>query len=122
MRAREYTDPECKTQTHMEPNNDTSSIKTNNFDFTTDKITKQVIMSPAHQVLEPIGIVSPIGNVCPKLIMKELWGLKLNWYYKVPEHTRMHFIKWTEELKYLEQIIVPRWLEPNDNIQHMRVC
>lgn len=58
MRAREYTDPECKTQTHMEPNNNTLSIKTNNFDFTTDKITKQVIMSPAHQVFEPIGIVS----------------------------------------------------------------
>lgn len=79
-------------------------------------------MSTSHQVFEPIGIVSPIANVCPKLIMKELWGLKLDWYYKVPEHIRMHFIKWTEELKYLEQIIVPRWLGPNDNIQHMRVC
>lgn len=42
--------------------------------------------------------------------MKELWGLKLDWYYKVPEHIRTHFIKWAEELKYLEQIIVPRWL------------
>lgn len=37
------------------------------------------------------------------------------------EHIRTQFIKWAEELKYLVHIIVPRWLELNDDIQYMSV-
>lgn len=120
LRAWEYTDPECET-TSLTPvlglnwnrREDTLSINTTNFDFAVDKITKRDIMSAAHRVFDPIGIVSPV-TVCPKLLLKELWEMKLDWDDEVPDHIKTQFINWVKELKYLEDIKVPRWLGFSD--------
>lgn len=41
-------------------------------------------MSAAHRIIDPIGIVSCCVTVCPKLLLTELWTLKLDWDDKVP--------------------------------------
>lgn len=94
---------------HWNRSTDTLEINTENFDLHPDKVTKRIIMSTAHKIFDPIGIVGPV-TICPKLLMKELWKLKAEWDEDVPEHIKLKFVKWLEELKYLKNVKVPRCL------------
>lgn len=98
---------------------DTLEINTGNFNLHPEKVTKRIIMSAAHKIFDPIGIVSPV-TICPKLLMKELWQSKIEWDEDVPEHIKLKFLKWFEELKYLKNVKVPRWLFV-DNFTHVSI-
>ncbi|KAI5753166.1 hypothetical protein M8J77_024212 [Diaphorina citri] len=73
------------------------------------KITKRVILSAAHRIFDPIGIVSSF-TIVPKLLLQELWETGLTWDDEVAEDTRMRFNQWMAEVPLVSEIKVPRWV------------
>lgn len=88
---------------------DTLTVCTDNLKLYSENVTKRMILSSAHKLFDPLGVASPV-SMCPKLLLKELWELKVGWDEEVPEHVRTKFLKWSHELKYLDEIRLPRWI------------
>ena len=72
-------------------------------------ISKRNILAAAHRVYDPIGITSPV-ILRPKLWLQNLWKSKIGWDEEVDSKTRQDFLKWLNELEYLKNLKVPRWL------------
>ncbi|XP_046466690.1 uncharacterized protein [Neodiprion pinetum] len=67
------------------------------------RFTKRTIFSETAQIFDPLGLVNPV-IVHAKLIMQELWRMKLDWDESIP--TWLH-TKWTEfagQLNLLNQL------------------
>ena len=116
LRSWEYTEQNCYSLCNTSVlgmiwnrRDDTLKINVDNLKFSEGNITKRKIMSAAHRVFDPLGIVSPV-TICPKVLIRELWEIKIEWEEPVPEHIQTQFCKWMKELKYLENIQIPRWL------------
>ncbi|XP_031356659.1 uncharacterized protein LOC116180688 [Photinus pyralis] len=70
-------------------------------------ITKKVMLSIAHQVFDPIGIVCPA--VLPvKVLLQKTFINKLNWKEPVPTEEKNKFTEWYEQLHLLSQVRIPR--------------
>ncbi|XP_072392412.1 uncharacterized protein [Diabrotica undecimpunctata] len=70
-------------------------------------ITKRQILSTISQIYDPLGILSPV-IIISKIIIQQLWSLKLPWDEPVPETI---FIKWFQfynQLPILNQLKIPR--------------
>ncbi|KAL1448249.1 hypothetical protein WDU94_001887 [Cyamophila willieti] len=73
-----------------------------------EKITKKVMLSAAHRIFDPIGIVSSFVLV-PKLLLQQTWAEGLSWNEKVGDDIRTRFLQWISEIPLLAEIEVPRW-------------
>lgn len=70
-------------------------------------VTKRAILSVICQIFDPLGLLGPIIIVA-KLIVQELWRLKINWDEPVPSKI---YERWCNFIKYLPVInsfIIPR--------------
>ncbi|GBM21323.1 hypothetical protein AVEN_149898-1 [Araneus ventricosus] len=47
----------------------------------------------------------------PKLLLQECWKLILSWYTNLPSWMAKKFVKWKEQLKFLNYISIPRCLD-----------
>lgn len=77
-------------------------------DMNFEKITKKVMLSAAHRIFDPIGIVSSFVLV-PKLLLQQTWAEGLSWNEEVGEDIKHRFLQWISEIPLLTEIEVPRW-------------
>jgi hypothetical protein len=66
-------------------------------------------------LFDPLGLVGPI-IIKAKILMLEMWRLKIDWDKPVP--TKMHdeWTKYLHELASLRELCMPRFLCTEDNI------
>lgn len=86
-----------------------------NLTINKNKITKRTILSTVAQIFDPLGLIGP-AVIKAKLIIQQLWHLKLDWDQTVPKHLEESWIEFISEIHVLNQIKVNRHvLLPNCN-------
>jgi hypothetical protein len=73
--------------------------------------TKHSILSDSLKLYDPLGFLNPT-TLEPRDILKEAWGEGLGWKDPVTSEMHKRWIKWCEDLVFLEKIRVPRVLIP----------
>lgn len=86
-------------------------------------LTKRRILSAIAKIYDPLGLISPIVTKA-KLIMQQIWTLKLEWDDPVPSIIQIAWTRFIEELEFLKEITIPRKLVPdtNSNIELIVFC
>ena len=74
-------------------------------------LTKRGILSMLSSVYDPLGIASPFVLKARK-IMQDLCRIKIGWDEQVPLEQRQQWLQWTEGLKEMVDIRVPRCIQP----------
>ncbi|GFY61880.1 integrase catalytic domain-containing protein [Trichonephila inaurata madagascariensis] len=77
-------------------------------------ITKRSLLSIANPIFDPIGFTAPV-TLKPKLILQEIWKLKLKWDENLPENILNQVKQWLEQLPILAGIKIPRYLNLSSN-------
>ncbi|GFX10965.1 integrase catalytic domain-containing protein [Trichonephila clavipes] len=77
-------------------------------------ITKRSLLSIANHIFDPIGFTAPV-TLKPKLILQEIWKLKLKWDENLPKDILNQVKKWLEQLPILAGIKIPRCLNLSSN-------
>ncbi|GFX36242.1 uncharacterized protein TNCV_2065801 [Trichonephila clavipes] len=83
-----------------------------NFDSLTceGKITKRLVLSTVQKVFDPIGMLAP-STLLPKLLMQEIWKMKIAWDQELPQNIVNKFMKWFNEIQILKDVNVPRCMK-----------
>ncbi|GFY78078.1 integrase catalytic domain-containing protein [Trichonephila inaurata madagascariensis] len=76
--------------------------------------TKRSLLSIANPIFDPIGFTAPV-TLKPKLILQEIWKLKLKWDENLPENILNQVKQWLEQLPILAGIKIPRCLNLSSN-------
>ncbi|XP_072403265.1 uncharacterized protein [Diabrotica undecimpunctata] len=71
------------------------------------RITKRQILSSTAQIFDPLGLLSPV-TVTAKIILQELWKLKISWDETVPADLYTTWSKYHSQLQLLNSIKIPR--------------
>jgi len=87
---------------------------TDNFLFSsqvinTENITKRSVLSTIAKLFDPLGLLSPV-LVTAKIIMQELWTLKLDWDDPIPTSIANKWCLFVHNLQNLSTLTFPRWL------------
>ncbi|XP_043471747.1 uncharacterized protein LOC122504630 [Leptopilina heterotoma] len=82
-------------------------------DLTTNKITKRFILSEIAKLFDPLGLLGPIIFYA-KLIMQELWQLKVTWDESVPSSIHYNWTEFYNQLNSLKNIKFPRQILIDD--------
>ncbi|GFS48415.1 integrase catalytic domain-containing protein [Trichonephila clavipes] len=77
-------------------------------------ITKRSLLSIANHIFDPIGFTAPV-TLKPKLILQEIWKLKLKWDENLPKDILNQVKRWLEQLPILAGIKIPRCLNLSSN-------
>lgn len=70
-------------------------------------VTKRSILSDISQIFDPLGLLSP-STVKAKLLLQNLWSLKLSWDEAVPSDMHSYWQQYREQLSDLNQLEIPR--------------
>ncbi|GFT16452.1 integrase catalytic domain-containing protein [Trichonephila clavipes] len=83
-----------------------------NFDSLTCevKITKRLVLSTVQKVFDPIGMLAP-STLLPKLLLQEMWKMKIAWDQELPQNIVNKFMKWFNEIQILKDVNVPRCMK-----------
>ncbi|GFU59455.1 DUF1758 domain-containing protein [Trichonephila clavipes] len=83
-----------------------------NFDSLTCevKITKRLVLSTVQKVFDPIGMLAP-STLLPKLLLQEIWKMKIAWDQELPQNIVNKFMKWFNEIQILKDVNVPRCMK-----------
>lgn len=86
-------------------------------------LTKRRLLSEASRIFDPLGWLAPVV-LHPKLIMQDIWNLKVDWDEEVPKEIASVWKQFSKELPELAKIEIDRWLscEPNDELQLHGFC
>ncbi|XP_043661633.1 uncharacterized protein LOC122625611 [Drosophila teissieri] len=76
--------------------------------FDSDHVTKRSILSIVSSLFDPLGLVTPIIIVA-KIILQELWLLKLFWDESVPQGIHTAWMSLLASLSSLESVAIPRY-------------
>ncbi|KAK9675276.1 Integrase zinc binding domain [Popillia japonica] len=71
------------------------------------QVTKRTILSTTAQLFDPLGLIAPV-IVIAKLLMQEIWQLKLSWDEGIPIGLYNKWIIWIREIQALKDIEIPR--------------
>ncbi|XP_011859350.1 PREDICTED: uncharacterized protein LOC105556848 [Vollenhovia emeryi] len=87
---------------------------TDTFHFTmeltsTSLITKRSVLSSIAKLFDPLGLISPV-IIKAKILMQELWSIKLGWDDPLPLDVAAKWKKFVEQLHDLPYLKFPRWL------------
>ena len=77
------------------------------------KISKRSILSETAQIVDPIGLLAP-AVISAKIIMQELWQLKLGWDEAVARHMHTRWERYRETLSALNEIRILRRVIDDD--------
>nr|XP_053607443.1 uncharacterized protein LOC128673547 [Plodia interpunctella]XP_053607444.1 uncharacterized protein LOC128673547 [Plodia interpunctella] len=77
------------------------------------KITKRNILSVISQIFDPLGLVG-LAVVEAKIILQQIWSLKLGWDDEVPENIKGQWTSFSRQLAFLNNIKIPRWVLQDD--------
>jgi len=87
---------------------ETDEVRISKFDTTQEKtITKRTILSYVSRIFDPLGFVVPL-LVNAKLLIKELWSLKLDWDEPVPDHILKSWNKIKAGLDLIPDLVFKR--------------
>lgn len=75
--------------------------------FIDSVLTKRKILSMTAQIFDPLGLLSPI-IIVPKIIIQELWSLKLGWDDKIPQNINKKWEDFCQNLNAVNKISIPR--------------
>lgn len=78
-----------------------------------DKPTKKVVLSEISKLFDPLGFLGPVVTTA-KLIMQELWRLKLGWDDELPDEQMQQWLKFREQLVAVRNIRKKRCVIPAD--------
>ena len=80
---------------------------------TDEKITKRTILSLSSSLFDPLGLLAPI-LIKLKIIMQELWILKIGWDESIPQELHSGWENFVSDLTNLSSLKIPRYcLAPN---------
>ncbi|KMQ88303.1 gag-pol polyprotein precursor [Lasius niger] len=71
--------------------------------------TKRTVLSSIAQLFDPLGWLSPIV-ITAKLLMQELWAIRLDWDEELPSHLQTRWEEFIRSLPQVANISMPRWL------------
>ena len=71
--------------------------------------TKRKVLSKIAQLFDPLGWLSPV-TVRAKMLLQELWLLKLGWDDSLPPSLAHQWSQFMVQLKDISIISIPRWL------------
>lgn len=95
---------------------DLFQYKISDFDNSQGRVTKRRILSTTCQIFDPLGLLGPIIIVA-KLIIQDLWKLKLDWDEDVPPNLRQKWLNFQTELPEINRIEVPRRVVFTESMQ-----
>ncbi|XP_037805276.1 uncharacterized protein LOC119599551 [Lucilia sericata] len=73
-----------------------------------EKITKRTILSLSSALFDPLGLLSPL-IIKAKILMQELWILKIGWDESVPQEIHSAWKSFVSDLKLLPSLKIPRF-------------
>nr|CAI5867734.1 unnamed protein product [Callosobruchus analis] len=86
---------------------DTLEYRVNEKDFALPRLSKRTMLSAISKIFDPLGIISPV-IITVKILIQELWQLKISWDDTVPPSVRNTWMTFTEGLTTLCEIKLPR--------------
>lgn len=72
-------------------------------------ITKRNILAETQKLFDPLGWLTP-STIEPKMIIQDLWVRRSSWDEEVDPENKEKWLKIRENLKYLKEIKIERWL------------
>lgn len=75
--------------------------------FKERRVSKRIILSGISQIFDPLGLVSPCV-ILVKVLMQKLWLEKLSWDESVPLSIHSTWLKFRDEISFLNSINIPR--------------
>lgn len=72
-------------------------------------LTKRVVASEIASLYDPLGLIAPV-LIGAKIILQELWLIKVGWDDPLPQETQQRWKSFREQLQQLTQLSIPRWL------------
>nr|CAI5841831.1 unnamed protein product [Callosobruchus analis] len=72
-----------------------------------DVFSKRSILSSVCQIFDPLGLIGPVV-ITGKLIIQELWKLKISWDDAVPPEIKQRWITFERDLECLNNLRIPR--------------
>ncbi|XP_011867810.1 PREDICTED: uncharacterized protein LOC105561982, partial [Vollenhovia emeryi] len=73
-------------------------------------ISKRTILSALATLYDPLGWVTP-ATITAKILMQQLWRLKVGWDDKISEALLSHWTEIYSRFAYLSHVKIPRWCE-----------
>ncbi|XP_018358679.1 PREDICTED: uncharacterized protein LOC108758300 [Trachymyrmex cornetzi] len=80
----------------------------------TETVTKRIILSTIARLFDPLGFLSPI-IIRAKILMQEVWTLRLDWDDAVPATTTNRWLSLVNDLQNLSTLSFPRWIGLSSN-------
>ncbi|GFV65521.1 integrase_H2C2 domain-containing protein [Trichonephila clavipes] len=65
------------------------------------RITKRFILSVVQKIFDPIGLLTPT-TLLPKLLLQNLWKLKISWDHELPPNCKKEFLAWFKDTSVLK--------------------
>lgn len=78
-------------------------------------ITKRTILSLSAQIFDPLGLLAPI-TIVAKLIIQQLWQLKLSWDESLPLDISQKWLKLLDQLNILTSFRIPRCIKATNAV------
>ncbi|XP_065371866.1 uncharacterized protein LOC135963802 [Calliphora vicina] len=75
----------------------------------TSVVTKRSLLSDAAKLYDPLGWLAPT-TILAKIEFQNLWLLGIEWNDRLPEALEKKWLIYRKNLKFLEQIKIPRWI------------
>ncbi|GFQ92738.1 uncharacterized protein TNCT_719331 [Trichonephila clavata] len=79
-------------------------------------ITKRSVLSATARIFDPLGLISPAVTKA-KLVMQELWRLKLDWNDSLPIHLQTQWERFVKSLAAINNLNIPRYILLDDALR-----
>ncbi|XP_055714269.1 uncharacterized protein LOC129808517 [Phlebotomus papatasi] len=77
--------------------------------FEQNKLSKRQLLSNVASIYDPLGFLAPV-TVTAKILIQEAWKHEKDWDEELPEDIRKAWNAFNDELHYINNIQVPRWI------------
>ena len=83
-------------------------------------LTKRKALSIISQIFDPMGLIGPI-ILKGKIIMQQIWNLKLGWDDQLPNNIHDDFISYIRDIHLLNELSIKRKLSQHSNSERMEL-
>jgi hypothetical protein len=108
-----YTKSDASTLLGMVYNHETDMYSINIKDFAAVKYTKRGLLSLVSSLWDPMGLSMP-SILFFRLLLQQLWMLKLGWDEQIPQDLAKKFEAAIAELPALAKLSFPRWISSEE--------